>query len=259
MQRYLSKLFGYKSLIVSLIKKDLKVKYAQTKLGLVWMLIQPIMVLVIFTVLFDQLIKLDTASIPYPVFAFSGMIVWYLFTNIVQSAGNSLIESQDIMNKIYFPKLILLLVKTTVALIESLVSLMLLIAIMLLFSVPFSIELLLLPIVILLTVLIGFTLAVWLSALSVKRRDLQHLIPYAVNMGIWLTPVFYPTSIIPKEYIDYFYYLNPIATIITFFRSLLFEIPFEFSYFYTFIVVIIFLFLGLIQFKKVEENIADHI
>lgn len=256
---YLTSVMSYRSLILSFVKRDLKGKYAQTKLGLLWMLLQPIVVLVIFTVLFDQLIQLDTANIPYPVFAFSGMIIWYLFTNIVQSAGNSLIAAQDLMKKIYFPKLILPLAKVIVALIESSVSLFLLAVIMLLFQVDFSIRSLLFIFPIFLTVIIGFCIALWLNAFSIKRRDLQHFVPHVVNTGIWLTPVFYPTSIIPIQYLDWFYYLNPIATVIELFRSILFNQTFECAYCSSFIIIFILLILGIQQFKKVERSMTDYI
>ena len=259
MGNYAVRLVHYKSLILSFVKRDLKGKYAQTKLGILWMLLQPIVVLIIFTVLFDQLIQLDTANIPYPVFAYSGMIIWYLFTNIVQSAGSSLISSQDLMKKIYFPKLILPLSKTLVALVESFVSILLLIIIMLLFKVEFTGYLLLFIIPITLTVLVGFCIALWLNAFSVKNRDLQHFIPHLVNTGIWLTPVFYPTSIIPSQYLDWFYYLNPIATIIELFRAILFNLPFEWVHCSSFIIIFVLLILGIYRFKKVESNMTDYI
>ncbi|MBL4709585.1 MAG: ABC transporter permease [Flavobacteriales bacterium] len=259
MGNYFKHLNSYRGLVLSFVQRDLKGKYAQTKLGLLWMLLQPIVVLIIFTVLFDQLIQLDTANIPYPVFAFSGMIIWYLFTNIVQSAGSSLISSQDLMKKIYFPKLILPLAKTIVALIESFTSLFLLVIIMILYEVEFSSRLLLFILPIFLTVLVGFCIALWLNAFSVKRRDLQHFIPHIVNTGIWLTPVFYPSSIIPDQYLDWFYYLNPIATIIALFRSILFDLPFQWVYCSSFIIIFVLLILGIHQFKKVERKMTDFI
>lgn len=259
LSEYVKALVKHKSLISSLVKKDLKSKYAQTKLGLIWMVIQPLIILVIFTVLFDQLIQLKTGSVPYPVFAFSGMLIWYLFTNIVQSGGNSLLEAQDIMKKIYFPKLLLPISKMVLSVIESSVSFILLIIVMVLFKMEFHLKMLLFPIVILLIVGIGLCLSIWLSALSVKHRDMQHFVPHVINTGIWLTPVFYPVTLIPAPYQDWLYYLNPVATVISLFRAILFDLPFQWEYCFSFIFVFVFLIAGILYFKAIERNITDYI
>lgn len=259
MGQYLSDLWKFRGLIASLTRKELKGKYAQTRLGAIWAFMQPLLVLLIFTVLFDQLIHLDTAEIPYPIFAFSGMYIWYLFTNLVQSGGNALIGSQDLMKKIYFPKLVLPISQSLVAVLESSVSLLLLFILLLLYKVELSPQLLLFPLVLLLTLILGFTLAIWLSAFSVKNRDLQHFLPHLINTGIWLTPVFYPSSLIPKVYLDYFYYLNPVATLIELFRSMLFETDFYYPYLLSFLLIFAFLIWGLYQFKSAERNMADYI
>jgi lipopolysaccharide transport system permease protein len=202
---------------------------------------------------------LETGSIPYPAFAFSGMSIWYLFTNIVQTGGNSLIESQDIMKKIYFPKLILPISKMLLSVLESSVSFGLLILVMVFFGIDFHLKILLFPVVIAMVIVLGLCLSIWLSALSIKRRDLQHFLPYVINTGIWLTPVFYPVSLIPEPYKDWLYYLNPVATILTFFRAILFDLPFHWEYCISFIFIFILLVAGILYFKRVERNVADFV
>lgn len=224
-----------------------------------WLLIQPLIALLIFTVFFDRLIEIDTGTVAYPVFAFSGMILWYFFTNIVNNAGVSLIHGQDLIQKIYFPKLILPIAKIVVATVEFSVAVVLLLVLMLLLNEPISWKSLFLILSVLLVVVIGACIAIWLSLLTVKRRDLQHLIPYLTNYGIWFTPVFYPTSIIPERYIEWMYYINPMASVIDLFRSFLFDYPFNWMYCISFVPIFVFLFYGIVIFKDKERNLADYI
>lgn len=254
---YLKKVIQYRYLITSFAKRDLKARFSQTKLGLVWMIIQPLLALLIFTIFFDQLIKLETGNVPYVAFAFSGMTIWYFFTNIINSAGTALLQSQDLINKIYFPKIILPISKIVVATVEFLVSFSILIVIMLLLGLNFSPKIVFLPVAVLMTIIVGSAIAIWLNILTVKKRDLQHLIPYLVNFGIWLTPVFYPTTLIPDAYREYIYFLNPLATTIDFVRSIFFDLPFDWVYCISYIPYVFFLILGLIIFKKTERNLVD--
>ncbi len=256
---YFNRLIQHRALIWSLAKRDLKSKYAQTSLGFLWLVIQPAIALLIFTVFFDQLIEIDTGNVSYPVFAFSGMILWYFFTNMVNNAGTSLIQGQDLIKKIYFPKLILPISKVLVALAEFSVAVILLIILMLFLGQSISWKLILLPICVSLVVMIGACVAIWLSLMTVKRRDLQHLIPYLTNYGIWFTPVFYPTSIIPEQYIEWMYYVNPMATVIDMFRSFLFDYPFNWMYCISFVPYIFLLSIGIVIFKNKERNLADYI
>ncbi len=256
---YVKELWQFKHLIYSFASKEFKAKYAQTKLGAVWMIIQPIIALAIFTLFFDQLIKLETGNIPYPAFAFSGMILWYFFTALIYNVGTSLLNAQEIIGKIYFPKLVLPISRALLNSLEVLVSLVLLVILLAVFQVPLSLKLLLFPLVFFMVLSIGICIGIWLSAICIKYRDLQHLIPYLINYGIWLTPVFYPTTIIPEQYRDTIYYLNPVATTIDFFRYILFDTSFQWKYLLSFIPVILILIFGILYFKKAEKNVADYI
>jgi lipopolysaccharide transport system permease protein len=254
---YLRSIYGYRQLIFSFAKRDLKARFVQTKLGLFWIIIQPLIALTIFTVFFDQLIQLETGNVPYVAFAFSGMTIWYYFTNMVNSAGTALINSQDLIRKVYFPKLLLPIAKVLVASIEFFVSFTLLIVIMLILGSDFSPKIVFLPIAMLMTILVGSCVAIWLNILTIKKRDLQHFIPYLTNFGIWVTPVFYPSTLIPDQFREYIYYVNPIATSIDFLRSILFDITFEWIYCISFFPVFILLILGIRIFKNTERNVVD--
>lgn len=256
---YLRSVYQYRQLIVSFTKRDLKARFVQTKLGVIWMVIQPFIALAIFTIFFDKLVQLETGNVPYVAFAFSGMTVWYFFTNMVNNAGTSLLQSQELIRKVYFPKILLPISKMLVATVEFFVAFSLLLLIMLILGVNFSPKIVLLPVVILMTLLIGSCVAIWLNVLTVKKRDLQHLIPYMTNFGIWVTPVFYPTTLIPEAFRDSIYYVNPIATTIDFLRSLLFDVPFEWTYCLSFVPVFILLILGIRTFKNIERNLVDYL
>ncbi len=254
---YLRSIYQYRQLIFSFAKRDLIARFVQTKLGLLWMIIQPLIALAIFTIFFDQLIQLETGDVPYVAFAFSGMTIWYFFTNMVNASGTALISSQELIRKVYFPKILLPISKIVVAFFEFFVSFILLIVIMLALGMDFSPKITLFPIAVIMVVLVGACMSIWLNILTVKKRDLQHLIPYLTNFGIWVTPVFYPTTLIPEAFRDYIYYINPIATTIDFLRSLLFNIPFDWSYCWSFMPVLAFLFIGIRIFKDKERNLVD--
>lgn len=254
---YLRSIYQFRQLIVSFAKRDLKARFVQTKLGLLWMVIQPLIALVIFTIFFDKLIQLETENVPYVAFAFSGMTIWYFFTNIINSAGTALLNSQELVRKVYFPRIILPISKVLVAAIEFLVAFCLLIIIMLLLEIDFSPKVLLFPLAILMTVIVGSCVAIWLNVLTIKNRDLQHLIPYIANFGIWLTPVFYPTTLVPEAFRNYIYYINPVATTIDFVRSILFDLPFNWFFCISFLPVLVLLFIGILIFRKMERNMVD--
>jgi len=245
-ENYFRRILQYRELIFSFAKRDLKARFVQTKMGLLWIVIQPLIALTIFTVFFDQLIQLETGDVPYVAFAFSGMTIWYFFTNMVNASGTALINSQELIRKVYFPKILLPISKIVVAFFEFFVSFILLIVIMLVLGMDFSPRIILFPIAVIMVVLVGACMSIWLNILTVKKRDLQHFIPYLTNFGIWVTPVFYPTTLIPEAFRDYIYYINPIATAIDFLRSLLFNIPFNWSYCLSFLPIIILLFIGII-------------
>ena len=256
---YIASLVHYRSLMVTLVRRDLKVRYSQTVLGMAWSLFQPLMALLVFTAFFQGIIQLDTQAISYPVYAFSGMILWYLFTGIVGQAGNALIQSEDLIKKIYFPRLLLLFSKTVVACVDFVIAFFFFLIICFVFGeIPKS-TILLFPFIVFILIFIALTVAVWVSALSVRRRDLLHAIPTLLNFAIWATPVFYPASIIPQAYRDVLHLINPVATVIELFRWSALGTPMVWMHCLCFIWVFILFVIGLHLFRKMEGNIADYV
>ena len=255
---YFKRVWQYKSLIVTLAKRDIQGYFAQTLLGWLWMVIKPIITLGLFSVFFGEWLSLDTASVPYPLFAFSGMVIWYSFSTLVNSCGNALQQSSDLVRKMYFPKLILLLSKTAVGLVELGVHLILLFIFLMLYGIPLSLPILWILPALLLSQLFGFSIALWISALSLKRRDILQFAPHLVNFAIWLTPVFYPVTIVPEKYHFLLYFFNPIATSIEGFRYGLFGMgEISMIFLYNIVFVLLFLGLGLLFFIKKEKHMVD--
>ena len=254
---YLKKVWEFRSMIITLTMRDLKVKYAQTFLGILWALLQPLVGVLVFTFFFTQLIKLES-TIPYPLIALSGIAAWYFFSSIIHSAGISLVHAHDLIKKVYFPRLVILVSKILSGLIELGITLCLLLILMLIFGVYPGIEILFLPVFIILTIVFGLSISLWLSALTLRYRDFHHIIPYLLNYGIWLTPVFFPVSIIPEKF-NWLIYLNPMAAIIAGFRwSLLGDTFPDWMYWISFVPIIVLLILGLDYFRRNEYKIADY-
>jgi len=255
-QLRLKKVWQYRSLIYAFTMRDIKSQYAQTKLGIVWSLIQAITAALVINLFFGILIKMNTGSIPYILYAFPGMMSWYFFSYIVNQAGTSLVQSQHIIKKVYFPKLILPLYKSLVGMVEHLIWLAVFFGMALLMAFPLQITLLALPICILTNIIAGLSVAVWLSALTVRYRDASHIIPFVIGFGVFVTPVFYKAAMIPEAY-HFLLYWNPMAGVIESYRWCLLGMPFDIHYIYGFIPMVVLLVTGLFYFRKVEGIIAD--
>lgn len=254
---YCSRIWSYRHFLLTLALRDVKAKYAQTVLGMLWVIIQPLTGLAIFTLFFQELIPLDTGNIPYPVFAFTGIVAWYYFAFIVTAAGNALTEGQELIKKIYFPKIILLLAKVLVGFVDFGITFLLLILTLVATGHPIMWTMLLVPVFLFLNILSGLAIALWLSALTFRYRDFYHIIPYLVNFGIWLTPVFYPGTIIPEAY-NWALFINPLAFVIAGFRwALLGDVLPSIYYLVSLIPVLFLFFTGLLYFIRVERKIVD--
>lgn len=257
---YFKKVWQHKSLILTLAKRDLKIKYAQTSLGLLWTAIQPLTGLLIFTIFFNQVMKID--GIPesgYAVFAFTGMTSWYFFSYLVYQGSTSLLSGQELMKKIYFPKLILPLSKVLVGLVDFGISMILLVIIMMVNGIAPSWHIVFLPFFIVLNIIVGLSVSIWLSALTVKKRDLQHIVPYLINFGIWMTPIFFPATLIPEKF-RFLLYFNPMAGIVEGFRWCIWEYgEYDIKYMIGIVLSIILLLSGVWYFKNVEDEIVDYI
>jgi lipopolysaccharide transport system permease protein len=254
-KEYVKKIYDHRSLIHTFAKRDLKIKFAQTYLGLAWTIIQPLTAVFIFTVFFSLIINFKT-EYPYVLFVLSGMLIWGVFNYIFSQSSTSLSQSQDLIKKMSFPKIILPLSKIILALVEFALTFTLLIILLIVFQMDFRWTMLLLPIIILPIVFFSLGLALFLSSIALKNRDLFHIVPFLVNFGIWFTPVFYPISIIPTEFKNLIY-INPVAASIQLFRWSFFGENFSNYIFIGIVVSFITFIIGFISFKNSEDKIID--
>lgn len=257
----LKELIQYKDLFLILAYRDLRVRYAQTFLGLFWAFIQPAATLVIFTVVFGRAVKVDTGAIPYPVFAICGMTSWTYFSFVLNQSGNSIIGAQEMVKKIYFPRLVIPLSKALVGFVDFAIAFLILAVLLIAYRIPPSSNIIFLPVFILFTILSGLAVGIWLSALTIRYRDFQHVVPFLVQFGLYATPIAYPSETIISNlptWATVVYYLNPMAGIIEGFRWSILggELPTQYAWF-SFSVMLILFVSSLFYFKKVERVMAD--
>jgi lipopolysaccharide transport system permease protein len=257
----LKELVQYKDLFLILAYRDLRVRYAQTFLGFFWAFLQPASTLLIFTIVFGKAVKVDTGGVPYPIFAICGMAAWSYFSFVLNQSGNSIIGAQEMVKKIYFPRLVIPLSKAVVGFVDFGIAMLFLVVLFLIYGFMPEGPVYLLPFFMLLTILAALGVGIWLSALTIRFRDFQHIVPFMVQFGLYATPVGYPSEIILKNlpaWGSFIFFLNPMAGIIEGFRWSILGGRLPSDYIYVSICVILVLFISsLYYFKKVEKVMAD--
>ena len=257
----LKELFHYKDLFYTLAYRDFKVRYAQTFLGLAWGVIQPVLTLLVFGLLFGKGLEIDTQGVPYVLFAACGLAGWTYFSSVMGQAGNSIIGAQSMVQKIYFPRLIIPLSKAVVGLIDFAITLVIILLLMLVYKYLPSANIGYLPLFVVMAIMSALGVGIWLSALTIRFRDFQQIVPFLVRFGMFFTPVAYPAEIIIKRLPNWaaiVYYLNPIAGVVEGFRwSIVGGSPPSSLAYVSFGVVIVLFVTSLFYFKKVERTIAD--
>src|SRR5882762_3595666 len=253
-------LWQYRELFYFFTWRDIKVKYKQTILGVVWVVLQPVMTVLIFSLFFGRALNVPSEGIDYPVFVFSGLLLWTVFSTGISSAGNSMVANAQIIKKIYFPRLIIPIAAILVSLFDFLVSFFVFLILVIAYGTHINIAQALLywPLAILLMVMGTLGLSCWLAALNVKYRDFRYIIPFFIQALLFLTPVIYPLSIIHISWINTVLSLNPMYGPIALFR-----LPFmagspdflliEMSIGSSFLLALT----GIFYFRKTEAYFAD--
>ena len=251
-------LWEYKDLVYFLIWREIKTRYAQSVLGIGWAVIQPLFSMVIFTIVFGNLAKIDSNGVPYSIFSFSGLVPWTYFSTALSTSAGSLVASKAIITKVYFPRLIIPLAPIFSKLIDFIIAFSLLIVMVLFYGFSLSFKILLIPGLIMITILTASGMGMWLSALSVQYRDLNYATGFFIQLLLYLAPVVYPASNIPEDFRIY-YGLFPMVGVIESFRSILLDtIPIPLDFIITGSVVAIILFVsGMFYFKRIEKYFAD--
>ncbi len=256
---YFRNIWKHRSLIFVFAKRDLKVKYSQTAIGLGWTLLQPLTALFIFTFFFGFLLSWETEGIAYPVYVLSGLLGWNFFSYIVNSGTFGLQESSQLIKKIYFPKSVIPLSKLLIALVELGISLLLLIPLLLYFGQTVSWKVIFLPLVLSYNTVCALCIVFWISVFSYKKRDLLHLIPFLLYFGIWFSPVFFSSDILPPQY-AFVLDLNPMANVIQAWRWSLFDFgEFKWIWVANFFIVVAALLSGMYVYNRKESEFSDRI
>jgi len=210
-------LWEYRELLYFLVWRDVKVRYKQTLLGVLWVILQPLVSMAIYTVLFGILLKVPSGDVPYPVFAFAGLLPWSYFASSLNRSSTSLVSSSHLIAKVYFPRLVIPLSGVLSSLVDLGVSLVVLVGVMVVFRVAPTAGVLVLPLLILLAMITALGFGLWLSALNVRYRDVNYLLPFLVQVWMYLTPVVYGINLIPERY-RFLLALNPMTGVVEGFR-----------------------------------------
>jgi lipopolysaccharide transport system permease protein len=252
-----SELWQYHELLYFFTWRDVKIRYKQTALGFLWAIIQPLFMMVVFTLFFGNLAKIPSEGIPYPLFNFAALLPWTLFAEGLTRSTTSMVSNANIMTKVYFPRLIMPISGVLSPLVDFAIAFIILIFMMLFYGFTPTTAIILLPAFILLAIMTSLAVGLWLSALNVKYRDFQYTIPFLIQIWLFASPVVYPSSMLPAQF-RLLYGLNPMAGVIEGFRwALLGTNPPEAMILVSVGVVILLLIGGLFYFKRMEQYFAD--
>ncbi|HEX2779706.1 MAG TPA: ABC transporter permease [Gemmatimonadaceae bacterium] len=250
-------LWHYRDLLYFLTWREISIRYKQTVLGFAWAILQPLLTMIVFTVFLGRLAKVPSDGVPYPVFSYLGLLPWTYFANAVTRSGTSLVANANLLSKVYFPRLLIPLSGTLSALVDFAIALVLLFVIMLIYSVPITPSMLLMIPLTLLTSILATGVGMWLSALNVQYRDVQHAVPFLVQLWLFATPVAYPSSSVPERW-RLLYSLNPMAGVIDAFRAAGLSRPIPWgSLGVSIAVALLVTAIGAWQFRRMERRFAD--
>jgi lipopolysaccharide transport system permease protein len=256
----LRELWQYKELFYFFTWRDVKVKYKQAVLGILWVVIQPLLTVLVFSFFFGRALKSPPEGIEYPVFVFSGLLLWNIFSAGISNAGNSMVTNATIIKKIYFPRLIIPISAILVSLVDFLVSFVVFILLLIFYHVDVNLPqaLLLWPAAIVFTIGGTLGLSCWFAAMNVKYRDVRYIIPFFIQVLLFLTPVIYPFSIIQNDWINYILALNPMYGAITLFRFPFMTSSLDMQLIgLSLISSCLLIITGIIYFRKTEAFFAD--
>jgi len=253
----LGELWDRRELVYILARRDISVRYKQTVLGAAWAILQPVLTMLVFTILFGKIAKMPSDGVPYPIFAYAGLLPWTFFSNAVTNSSNSLVGSANLISKVYFPRMVIPAAAVGAGLVDFAIASAVLFAMMLYYAIwPSLAMLMLLPLVVLLLVT-ALAAGLWLSALNVKYRDVRYAVPFLIQIGMFLTPVVYPVGVIPLKW-RWLLSLNPVSGAIEGFRSSLLHLPFHWSTLaLSVLITTALLFVAAFSFKSMEREFAD--
>jgi lipopolysaccharide transport system permease protein len=253
-------IWAHRELVLVLARREISVRYRQTVVGLLWVLLQPLVTTAIFTTVFVVFIRIPDQGGSYPLFAFAGITVWQYFTRIVSDGGNSLVSSSALITKVSFPRLIIPLVTPIAAGVDCLIAMLALVLLTPLFGAHLSWTVVFAPLVILAVAFFGYAIVLWLAPLNAVYRDISIVVPFVIQIAMYLSPIVYPASLVPEK-IRWLYELNPVAVMVNSMRWVVLgtNAP-SLAGVAVFVIAATLLFWGGTQlFRKMEGNLVDRI
>jgi len=254
----LRELWEYRELLFFFVWRDIKVRYRQTVMGALWAIIQPFFTMVIFSLFFGRLAKIPSDGLPYPVFSYAALVPWTFFATAVNQASNSLVASAQMVKKIYFPRLSLPIATVLASVVDFVLAFIVLLGMMLFYGLVPTINVLWLPFFLLLALVTSLGVSLWLSAMNVQFRDVHYTIPFLTQAWLFMTPIAYPSSLLPEPWRT-LYGLNPMAGVVEGFRWALLgtDTPPGSMTLVSAVVALILFISGAFYFRRMEQGFAD--
>jgi lipopolysaccharide transport system permease protein len=250
-------LWEYRELLAVLVSRDVRIRYRQTALGASWALLRPALTMLVFTAVFGRLARMPSDGSPYAVFVYSALLPWTFFAAALTAASTSLVNSATLVSKTYFPRLIIPLASIGGCLVDVGVSAVLLAVLMIHYRVPLRSSIVLAPVAMAGLLVVTAGIGIWLAAVTVRYRDFVHVLPFVLQIWLYVTPVIYPSSLIPARW-QWLLWLNPLAGFIDGFRAALLGTPFDQrTLLLSWSVALVVLFGGIAYFERVERRFAD--
>lgn len=251
-------IWTYRELLYFLAWRDLKVRYHQTILGILWAVIKPCSMMIVFSVFFGWLGRIPSDGLPYPIFVFAALLPWQLFAHTLSATSHSLVANQHLITKVYFPRLIIPISSMGIGLIDFGIALLVLFVMLLYYHIPIIPHILALPAFMMLGITSALGVGLWASALNIRHRDVGHAIPFVTQLWFFVTPVAYPSSLIPESWRAW-YGINPVASVVEGFRWALFGsgVGIAKMFILSFLISSTLLLSGLYFFRRTEQTFAD--
>ena len=248
----------YRELLYFFVWRDIKVRYKQTLLGVTWAVLQPLFTMAVFTIFLGRLAGIPSDGVPYPLFAYSGLVPWIYFANSVTTSSDSLVNGAILITRVFFPRVLLPLASVVAGLVDFGMAFLVLIVMIVLYQLPFSSAVLLTPVFVLLAVVTAVGVGLWLAALNVRYRDIRYTVPFLVQIWLFATPVVYPASLVPDKW-RALYGLNPMVGVVEGFRWCLLHVgdPPSDAILVSVTVAVLLLVSGGVYFRRAERTFAD--
>lgn len=257
--QYWRDIWVYRELFLFLAWRDILVRYKQTVIGVLWSLLRPLLTMIVFTLIFSKLARLPSEGVPYPILVYSAMLPWQFFANTLTESSNSLIDNANLLTKVYFPRILVPGSSMVVALVDFLISLVVLGMLMIWYGVIPDWRVCLIPLFLLQALLFAFGCGLWISALNVQYRDFRHVIPFLVQFGLYVSPVGFSSSIVPEHW-RLLYSLNPMVGVIEGFRWAIAGKSSQIywpGYLLSMALIVTIFIGGVFWFRRMERTFAD--